>query len=141
MHKDMAFQSRKVLRAQWPRLARTGLVVLAFTGSLLPRAGVSQSDCSDDERDAYFDSIETRIYENWRIPLTNRSISCKVLIKQDFRGEVRDAGIALCGDDAAIHRSVINAVYRASPMPLPPNKSCFAESVIVTIESRTQQGD
>ena len=141
MHKDTAFQSRSVLRALSRRRAGTGAVLLACAGSLLPQSAVSQSGCGDVERDAYFDAIETRIYENWRIPVTNQSISCKVLVKQDFRGEVRDVGIALCGDNPDVHRSVINAVYRASPMPLPANKSCFARSVIVMIESRTQQGD
>jgi colicin import membrane protein len=93
------------------------------------------------ERDAYFDSIEQAIYANWRIPYQNTSISCKVLVKQDWRGEVRDVGVAFCTDDPTIRRSIINAVYRASPMPLPGNKACFAESVIVTIQSRTQRSD
>ena len=112
-----------------------------FAGMLQLQPVVAESSCSAAERDAYFDAIEARIFDNWRIPHANRNLSCKVLIKQDFRGEVRDVGIALCGEDPAVHRSVMNAAYRASPMPLPANKSCFARSVIVTIESRTQQGD
>jgi membrane protein involved in colicin uptake len=115
--------------------------LLVFAGVSQRQTAAAETGCSAAERDAYFDAIEARIYENWRIPHTNRTLSCKVLIKQDFRGEVRDVGIALCGEDPAVHRSVMNAAYRASPMPLPANKSCFARSVIVTIESRTQQGD
>jgi hypothetical protein len=94
--------------------------------------------CTKAEREAYFDSIERKIHESWRVPYDNRGISCKVLIKQDWRGEVRDVGIALCGEDLVVQRSIINAAYRASPMPMPGNKTCFTESVIVTIEIRTQ---
>jgi hypothetical protein len=115
--------------------------LLAVAGLPRPQAAAAETVCSSAERDAYFDAIEARIHEHWRIPHANRTLSCKVLIKQDFRGEVRDVGIARCGADPDVHRSVMNAAYRASPMPLPANKSCFAKSVIVTIESRTQQGD
>ena len=115
--------------------------LLALAGVPRSQVVIAETACSEAERDAYFDAIEASIYENWRIPHANRNLSCKVLIKQDFRGEVRDVGIALCGEDPAVHRSVMNAAYRASPMPMPANKSCFARSVIVTIESRTQQGD
>jgi hypothetical protein len=115
--------------------------VLAGLGALLLSQAVvadTLPSCTNSEREAYFDSIERKIYENWRVPYRNRSMSCKVLIKQDWRGEVRDVGIALCGEDPTVQRSIINAAYRASPMPMPDNKLCFNESVIVTIEIRTQ---
>ncbi len=99
------------------------------------------SVCSSIERDDYFDSIERKIYENWRAPYTDRNINCTILVKQDWRGEVRDVGIANCSDDVFIHRSVVNAAYRASPMPLPDNKACFTDTVIVRIESRIQSYD
>jgi hypothetical protein len=141
MHRDMASRSRSASRAPSLKAALALVGSLALAGVPQIEPAVADTGCSEAERDAYFDAIEARIYENWRIPHANRTLSCKVLIKQDFRGEVRDVGIALCGEDPAVHRSVMNAVYRASPMPLPANKSCFARSVIVTIESRTQQGD
>jgi hypothetical protein len=117
-------------------LAGLGILLLSqsFAADTLP-------SCTNSERAAYFDSIERNIHENWRVPYQNRSMSCKVLIKQDWRGEVRDVGIAMCGTDPVIQRSIINAAYRASPMPMPDNKLCFTESVIVTIEVRTQAGD
>ena len=114
---------------------------LRLTLCLIPFSAGAETDCTEADRDAYFDSIEREIFANWNVPYTNRNLSCKVLVKQDFRGEVRDVGIALCGDDPRVHRSVVNAVYRASPMPLPEKKSCFAGSVIVTIDSRTQGTD
>ncbi len=111
---------------------------------LLSLQAVSEEDvpvCSSIERDDYYDSIESRIYENWRIPYKARNIDCTILIKQDWRGEVRDVGIAHCSDDIFIHRSVVNATYRASPMPLPDNKACFTDTVIVRIQSRTLSHD
>jgi len=107
---------------------------------LLSHSAAAQTvaECTTAEREEYFDSIERKIHESWRVPYDNRAISCKVLIKQDWRGEVRDVGIAMCGADPTVQRSIINAAYRASPMPMPGNKTCFAESVIVTIELRTQ---
>jgi hypothetical protein len=115
--------------------------ILAWLGTLLLSQFVAADtlpSCSKSEREAYFDSIERKIHESWRVPYRNRGISCKVLIKQDWRGEVRDVGIANCGTDRVVQRSIINAAYRASPMPMPDNKLCFTESVIVTIEIRTQ---
>jgi len=114
---------------------------ILFGVVLLSQSVVAETlpSCTKSEREAYFDAIETKIHENWRVPLRNRGISCKVLIKQDWRGEVRDVGIALCGTDVTVQRSIVNAAYRASPMPMPDNKLCFTETVIVTIEIRTQE--
>lgn len=140
MRRDTVYPSRSALRGRSPSVLRVIAGLLALASVLRP-AAAADTGCSKEEREAYFDAIERRIYENWRVPDANRTLSCKVLVKQDFRGEVRDVGIALCGKDPAVHRSVMNAAYRASPMPLPANKSCFARSVIVTVESRTQQGD
>jgi hypothetical protein len=111
---------------------------------LAPSPATTDEDtpvCTESERNDYFDSIQRRIYDNWRVPYRNENLGCTVLIKQDWRGEVRDVGIARCTDDPVMHRSVVNAAYRSSPMPLPKNKACFTESVIVRIEARTQSYD
>jgi hypothetical protein len=119
-------------------MSQTTLVVLGMLLLSNTNAAEGIPVCTKAEREGYFDSIQRRIHDNWRVPFSNRHISCKVLIKQDWRGEVRDVGIAMCGEDPAVHRSIINAAYRASPKPMPGNKACFTESVIVTIELRTQ---
>ena len=113
--------------------------MLLLPWPLLAQAPVEA--CTKLERQQYFDAIEASIHANWRVPYPNRNLSCKVLVKQDFRGEVRDVGIARCTDDPVVHRSVINATYNASPMPLPAKKTCFAGTVILTIESRAQESD
>ena len=90
-------RSRNALRALSLKSATVLAGLLVFAGVPQLQTAAAETGCSAAERDAYFDAIEARIYENWRIPHTNRTLSCKVLIKQDFRGEVRDVGIALCG--------------------------------------------
>jgi len=114
-------------------LAGLGMILLSYAD-----AADNIPSCTKSEREAYFDSIEEKIRENWRVPYRTANISCKVLVKQDWRGEVRDVGVALCGTDLVVQRSIVNAVYRASPMPMPDNQLCFNESVIVTIEARIQ---
>ena len=123
-------------------LMQRNLLILFFLLSSLQAVSEEQvPGCSSIERDDYFDSIERKIYENWKVPYRDRKVDCTILIKQDWRGEVRDVGIARCSDDVFIHRSVVNAAYQASPMPLPDNKACFTNTVIVRIESRIQSYD
>ena len=140
MRKDTACRSQNVSHVPLrdAPMSRTSLAVLGLLILSPTLAAESVSVCTKTEREEYFDSIERKIHESWRVPYDNRGISCKVLIKQDWRGEVRDVGIALCGEDPVLQRSIINAAYRASPMPMPGNKTCFTESVIVTIVIRTQ---
>ena len=139
MRKVTACPSPSALRAQSPEAVVKRILPFLLV-LLLSLQAMSEDEvpvCNSIERDDYFDSIESKIYENWRIPYKARNIDCTILIKQDWRGEVRDVGIANCSDDIFIHRSVVNAAYRASPMPLPDNKACFTDTVIVRIQSRT----
>ncbi len=98
-------------------------------------------ECTAADRDAYLSEVRTRLYEFWQVPYANRTLRCTVLIKQNFRGEVMNAGIANCSEDPRIHKSVIDAAYEASPMPRPAVKACFKRDLIVQIESRAQAAD
>jgi len=118
---------------------RTGFVLIALlVWSSIAIAREQLLICSASDRESYFSEIRERLYENWKVPYENRSIACTVLIKQDFRGEVLYVGIANCSDDPRIHKSVIDATYQASPLPLPKNQACFRRDTIVRIESRSQ---
>lgn len=141
MRRAMEYRNRNESRGRWPDRVFRGAVLAVLLLPLSLSAQAPVEACTKLERQNYFDAIEARIHENWRVPYANRPLSCKVLIKQDFRGEVRDVGIARCGEDPVVHRSVINAAYNASPLPLPGKKSCFSGTVIVTIESRAQKSD
>ena len=103
---------------------------------LAAAAPAEEQECSSAELDVYLQMVRAQIYEFWTLPYKNRTIACTVLIKQNFRGEVLYVGIAKCTDDKLIHKSVINAAYEASPVPLPKNKACFENDLIVRIERK-----
>ena len=108
------------------------LVASVSTAQITPRG------CNQVEKEEYLADIRSKLYENWRVPYRHKTVSCIVLIKQDFRGEVVDVGIAKCSDDPQIHKSVVDAAYRTSPLPRPKNKACFDRNIILKIESRSQ---
>ncbi|MDH3431723.1 MAG: cell envelope integrity protein TolA [Gammaproteobacteria bacterium] len=121
---------------------RSGMVLIALL--VCSSTTIARDElpiCSASDRDRYFSEIREILYENWVVPYENRSIACTVLIKQNFRGEVSYVGIANCSDDPKIHKSVIDAAYLASPIPLPKNPACFRRDVIVRIASRSQSAD
>ncbi len=98
-------------------------------------------NCSDSDRDTYLLSIAQDVTAAWKPPYQDQTITCTVLIRQNFRGEVLNVGIANCGDNPRIHKSVVDAGYFASPIPLPTNKTCFRRDVIIRIEFRAQDFD
>jgi colicin import membrane protein len=43
-------------------------------------------------------------------------------------GEVTGAHVTQCNGDAGTRESIENAVYRASPLPLPPDPALFSRT-------------
>jgi len=111
---------------------------------VLASAAIAQDEpreCTAVDFENYLGEIPTKRYESWKVPYGDTSIQCTVLVKQNFRGEVMDVGIAKRTDDAQIHKSVINAAYEASPMPRPAVRSCFQRDINIKIEAGSQQFD
>lgn len=81
-------------------------------------------------------SVRDVILSNWSVPYDDENIECTVLIQQNWRGEVLHVGIASCGDDPRVHKSVVDAAYSSSPIPLPKTEACFSRDVIVRVEAR-----
>ena len=113
-----------------------GWLLLLFVAS--PILAQDELVCGDLEREAYLHDVSQAVAAHWKVPYLNRTITCRVLIRQNFRGEVLDVGIAKCGEDPTVHKSVIDAGYQASPVPLPKNKACFSRDIIIDVISRTQ---
>lgn len=107
-------------------------LVFALFVAMLPGAAAA-NECTAAEREEYLQEVRNDIIDSWRVPDRSIAFSCTILIKQDFRGEVEHVGIGKCGNDATAQRSVVNAGYRASPMPLPKNRACFSRDLIVTV--------
>lgn len=76
--------------------------------------------------------IEARINRAWIRPATARvGIDCEVRVTQVPGGEVVGVRVARCNGDAAVRESIEAAVYRASPLPLPPNPDLFDRNLVV----------
>ena len=111
-----------------------GIITASIAGLLLAfgSAAFAEEPCSQQQRDEYMDRLERRISENWRLPTHYRDIDCTVLVVQSFRGEVLDASVLDC-TDAEIRKSIEDATYLSSPLPLPRNDSCFQREINIRV--------
>jgi colicin import membrane protein len=76
--------------------------------------------------DRYRLSLQNRITHAWiKPPSAHSGIDCRVEVTQIPGGEVTNARVTQCNGDAAVRQSIENAVYRASPLPDPPDPSLF----------------
>ncbi len=70
--------------------------------------------------------IKARITHAWLRPPTARvGIDCMLNVTQVPGGEVTQVSIGQCNGDQAVRESIEAAVYRASPLPPPPDPSLF----------------
>jgi colicin import membrane protein len=77
--------------------------------------------------------IEARINRAWIRPATARTgIQCEVRVTQVPGGEVVGVQVTRCNGDAAVRESIEAAVYRASPLPEPPDPDLFDRNLVVT---------
>jgi colicin import membrane protein len=76
--------------------------------------------------------IVARIQHAWLQPPSARSgIQCVLFITQTPGGVVTSARIGACNGDQAVRESIEAAVYRASPLPPPPDPSLFQRELEV----------
>jgi colicin import membrane protein len=70
--------------------------------------------------------IAAKINRAWLRPPTARpGISCVLNVTQVPGGEVTQVSIGECNGDQAVRESIEAAVYRASPLPPPPDPALF----------------
>lgn len=70
--------------------------------------------------------ITAKIERAWLRPPTARpGIQCVLNVTQVPGGEVTEVSIGECNGDQAVRESIEAAVYRASPLPPPPDPSLF----------------
>jgi colicin import membrane protein len=70
--------------------------------------------------------IAARINRAWLRPPTARpGIECMLNVTQVPGGEVTEVSIGECNGDQAVRESIEAAVYRASPLPPPPDPALF----------------
>lgn len=82
--------------------------------------------------DEYRMLLKNRIEQNWiRPPSARPGINCTVHVTQIPSGEVISARVTSCNGDDAVVRSIEAAVLRASPLPLPSDRSLFERNLII----------
>jgi len=80
--------------------------------------------------DRYAAEIRARVERAWiRPPTAKPGLRCIVNVTQVPGGTVTDVKIGECNGDAAVLQSITLAVFRASPLPAPPDTSLFQRSL------------
>ncbi|HSZ07183.1 MAG TPA: cell envelope integrity protein TolA [Steroidobacteraceae bacterium] len=83
-------------------------------------------------RAQYIARLASRIQNAWIKPPSARAgLDCVVNITQVPGGEVTSAHVSQCNGDAAARQSIENAVYRASPLPAPPDPALFERNLVI----------
>jgi colicin import membrane protein len=82
------------------------------------------------EVDKYKAAIRQKVERNWIRPASSRKgLQCTVHVRQAPGGEVLEAKVVRSSGDPIYDRSVENAVYKASPLPTPPNPEVFDRDI------------
>jgi colicin import membrane protein len=81
-------------------------------------------------RDRYITLLRNKIQNAWiKPPSATAGVDCLVQVTQIPGGEVTGARVTQCNGDAAVRQSIENAVYRASPLPDPPDPALFERNL------------
>ena len=87
---------------------------------------------SGPARAQYLARLSSKIQNAWIKPPSARAgLDCIVNITQIPGGEVTGAKVSQCNGDAAARQSIENAVYRASPLPPPPDPALFERNLVI----------
>jgi colicin import membrane protein len=77
-------------------------------------------------KDEYRALLVQAIERNWiRPPSARAGLACTLYVNQATGGTVVDVKLGPCNGDEAVRESIVNAVYRASPLPAPGDPRAF----------------
>jgi colicin import membrane protein len=77
-------------------------------------------------KDEYRALLVQAIERNWIRPASARAgLACTLYVNQATGGTVVDVKLGPCNGDEAVRESIVNAVYRASPLPAPSDPRAF----------------
>ena len=86
-------------------------------------------------RDQYEVAIAQKVERNWIRPVFSAQPgSCRVRVKQIPGGDVVNVDASACGGDPSYRQSVEAAVFRAAPLPQPPDPAVFDRDIIFTFK-------
>ena len=79
--------------------------------------------------------ITAKITRAWLRPPTARTgLECNLYVTQVPGGEVTQVKVGECNGDQAVRESIEAAVYRASPLPPPPDPALFDRDLKITFK-------
>jgi colicin import membrane protein len=85
----------------------------------------------------YVAMIQQHVVRQWNRPVSARpGIQCDVKVTQSANGTVLSVQIDKCNGDAAVRQSIEAAVYRASPLPLPPDTRLFQRVILFAFKPK-----
>lgn len=88
-------------------------------------------------RDQYSNAIAQKVERNWiKPPSISQGASCKVRVKQIPGGDVISVDASDCKGDPSYRKSVESAVFRASPLPRPPDPAVFDRDINFNFEPK-----
>jgi colicin import membrane protein len=81
--------------------------------------------------------IQARIQGAWiRPPSARAGLECTLYVTQVPGGEVTNVRLGSCNGDDAVKQSIVDAAYRASPLPAPSDPSLFERNLDLTFRPR-----
>jgi colicin import membrane protein len=79
--------------------------------------------------------ITAKVTRAWLRPPTARAgLECNLYVTQVPGGEVTQVRVGECNGDQAVRESIEAAVYRASPLPPPPDPALFDRDLKITFK-------
>jgi len=95
----------------------------------------SDSAASNEALASWRAQITAKITRAWLRPPTARAgLECDLYVAQVPGGEVTQVKVGQCNGDQAVRDSIEAAVYRASPLPPPPDPALFDRSLKITFK-------
>ena len=83
----------------------------------------------------YILTIKSKIENNWLIPHDSKHDKiCTAIVNQLPSGKVTSVKIHGCKGDALYIDSLINAVWKSSPLPIAPDIEVFQENIVLQFE-------
>lgn len=104
------------------RAAREADVRRALEAEEAESAAAARAGVQDEYRALLAQAIE----RSWiRPPSARAGLACTLYVTQVPGGAVTDVRLGACNGDEAVRESIVNAVYRASPLPPPRDPRAF----------------
>ena len=90
-------------------------------------------NCPAVDMEAYITVIKQSILASWQPSRGEEAKKCVVIFAQSFRGEVLNVEFEECAHEALVRKTIEDAVYLSSPLPLPVNTHCFERTLKISL--------